>query len=123
VTDISTRLASDGDLDVLRDVPLTSAALAIGVMVVFGATPSSGGPCPHRAAMGVPQEFQGRVTGVYLVALFLGVIVGQALGGPIAQRWGLTAPFWFAFAGSAITLAPVRRQLPHIAHSDATAGR
>jgi predicted MFS family arabinose efflux permease len=72
---------------------------------------------------GVPQEFQGRVTGVYLVALFLGVIVGQALGGPIAQRWGLTAPFWFAFAGSAITLAPVRRQLPHIAHSDATAGR
>jgi len=73
--------------------------------------------------VGVPQEFQGRVTGVYLVALFLGVIVGQALGGRIAQRWGLTAPFWFAFAGSAITLAPVRRQLPHIAHSDATAGR
>ena len=37
----------------------------------------------------------------------------------IADRWGLTAPFWFAFVGSALTLALVWRQLASIAHSGA----
>jgi hypothetical protein len=36
----------------------------------------------------------------------------------LAQGWGLTAPFWFAFAGSGVTLALVWRQLAHIAHAD-----
>jgi predicted MFS family arabinose efflux permease len=64
----------------------------------------------------VPMEFQGRVGSVYVVGLFLGLVIGQALGGVIADRWGLTAPFWFAFVGSGITLALVWRQLASIAH-------
>jgi predicted MFS family arabinose efflux permease len=67
----------------------------------------------------VPQEFQGRVGSVYVVGLFLGLVVGQGLGGVIAEQWGLVAPFWFAFVGSGITLALVWRRLGHIAHADA----
>ena len=40
------------------------------------------------------------------------------IGGVIAGRWGVTAPFWFAFVGSAIFLAAMWRQLLHIAHAD-----
>ena len=32
--------------------------------------------------------------------------------------WGVTAPFWFAFAGSAIILALIWRSLLNIAHTD-----
>jgi len=32
--------------------------------------------------------------------------------------WGVTAPFWFAFAGSALILAAIWRSLLHIAHAD-----
>lgn len=66
----------------------------------------------------VPTEFQGRVASVYLMAVFGGMAIGQALGGVIAERWGLAAPWWFAFVGSGITLALIWRQLPAIAHAD-----
>ncbi len=66
----------------------------------------------------VPTEYQGRVGSVYLVGVFGGLVVGQALGGAIADRWGLAAPFWFAFVGSAITLGLIWRSLGHIAHAD-----
>ena len=36
----------------------------------------------------------------------------------IAGRWGLTAPFWFAFVGSGITLILIWRALAYIAHAD-----
>jgi hypothetical protein len=32
--------------------------------------------------------------------------------------WGITAPFWFAFAGSALILALIWRSLLDIAHTD-----
>ncbi|MGB7980412.1 MAG: hypothetical protein WCF36_06425 [Candidatus Nanopelagicales bacterium] len=44
---------------------------------------------------------------VYMVAVVGGRVIGQAIGGVIASRWGLTAPFWFAFVGAGITLALV----------------
>ena len=66
----------------------------------------------------VPTEFQGRVGSVYGVGVFGGSVAGAALGGVIAEHAGLTAPFWFAFVGSGITLALVWRQLAHIAHAD-----
>ncbi len=46
------------------------------------------------------------------------MVIGSALGGVIAELGGLTAPFWFAFVGSGLTLALVWRQLAHIAHAD-----
>ncbi len=71
----------------------------------------------------VPAEFQGRVGSVYLVGVFGGMVAGAALGGVIADLGGLTAPFWFAFVGSGLTLVLVWRQLAHIAHADEQATR
>ena len=49
------------------------------------------------------------------------MLLGSLLGGLIARQWGLTAPWWFAFAGAGITLALVWRELGHIAHADEVA--
>lgn len=70
----------------------------------------------------VPTEFQGRVGSVYLIAVFGGMVIGQGLGGVIAEEWGLAAPFWFAFVGSAITLALVWTRLARIAHAEEPTG-
>ena len=45
------------------------------------------------------------------------LVVGQILGGAIAQHWGVVAPFWFAFIGSGLTLIAVWRQIGVIAHA------
>ena len=88
-------------------------------MVVFGGYAFVWGTVSHAVRQrAVPPEFPGRVGSVYVVGLFLGLVIGQGLGGVLAERWGLTAPFWFAFVGSGITLALVWRQLGHIAHAD-----
>jgi predicted MFS family arabinose efflux permease len=47
-----------------------------------------------------------------------GIVIGSALGGLVATVWGITAPFWFAFAGSALMLAVIWRSLLEIAHTD-----
>jgi len=62
----------------------------------------------------VPPELQGRVSSVNMVGVFGGMVIGQALGGVIAQAWGLTAPWWFAFAGAALTLLVVWRPISQI---------
>lgn len=66
----------------------------------------------------VPSEFQGRVGSVYLIFVFGGMVIGQGIGGLVAEQWGLAAPFWFAFVGSGITLALVWSRLSSIAHAD-----
>jgi predicted MFS family arabinose efflux permease len=55
---------------------------------------------------------------VNLVGVYGGLVIGSAVGGVLAQRGGLTAPFWFAFAGSAVFVVLIWRQLAHIAHAD-----
>ncbi|WDH78019.1 MFS transporter [Microbacterium esteraromaticum] len=65
----------------------------------------------------VPPELQGRVASVNMVGVFGGMVIGQALGGVIAQVWGLTAPWWFAFAGAALTLLLVWRPISHIVNA------
>lgn len=109
-------------LEVLTHLALaltTVGWLAIAIMVVFGGYAFVWGTVSQAVRQrAVPQEFQGRVGSVYVVGLFLGLVVGQGLGGVIAERWGLAAPFWFAFVGSGITLVLVWRQLGHIAHAD-----
>lgn len=62
----------------------------------------------------VPQELQGRVGGVYRTAVFGGLVVGSTVGGVLAQHYGVTAPLWFAFAGSAVFVAVIWGQLPHL---------
>jgi MFS family permease len=93
--------------------------VAIVVMVVFGAYAFVWGTLSTAVRQrAVPTELQGRVGSVYLVGVFGGIVVGQALGGVIADVWGLAAPFWFAFVGSGITLLLIWRELGHIAHAD-----
>jgi len=86
--------------------------VALAIFVVFGM---------HEAAWGttvttvrqrsVPTELQGRIGGVYMVGLQGGLVVGAAVGGVLAQIWGVTAPFWFAFVGSAVILVLIWRRL------------
>ena len=97
----------------------TSGYVAMVIMFVFGAYAfvwfAVSQTVRQRAT---PIELQGRVGSVYMVGVFGGIVLGEVLGGWIAEQWGLTAPFWFAFVGSAITLALVWRQLSYIAHAD-----
>lgn len=63
----------------------------------------------------VPMPLQGRIASINMVGVFAGLVIGQGLGGVIAQTWGLTAPWWFACGGSALTLLLVWRSISHIA--------
>lgn len=107
-------------LEVLMHLALaltTTGWIALAIMVVFGAYAFVWGTVSNTIRQrAVPTEFQGRVGSVYMVCVFGGSVVGQALGGVVAQAWGITAPFWFAFVGAGITLVLVWRQLGHIAH-------
>lgn len=96
----------------------TTLWVALVIMVFFGLYAfvwgSLGSALRQRA---VPDALQGRVGSVYVLGIFVGLIVGQGLGGVIATHWGLAAPFWFAFVGSALTLAALWRQLDLVVHA------
>lgn len=70
----------------------------------------------------VPPALQGRVGSVNTVATYGGLVLGSAIGGALAEGFGVVAPFWFAFAGSVVLVVVLWPQLAHIAHSDADAG-
>ncbi len=90
-------------------------------MVVFGAHAFVWGTTSTVVRQrAVPDEFLGRVTGVYRVAIVGGLVIGTPLGGLLASRFGITAPFWFGFVGSALLVAVLWRQFEHIAHEEAT---
>ena len=103
-------------LSIVCYVPLAGALV---VMFAFGAHAFVWGTTSTTVRQrAVPTELQGRVGSVNTVATFGGLVVGSALGGLLAERFGVTAPFWFAFAGSAIFLVLIWGQLAHIAHAD-----
>ncbi|MDX6200379.1 MAG: hypothetical protein QOJ79_3530 [Actinomycetota bacterium] len=97
----------------------TNAVLALAVFTLFGAHAfiwfTTATSVRQRA---VPDELQGRVASVNMFGVFSTLVVGFAVGGVIAQRWGVTAPFWFAFVGSALFVVLIWGQLRHIAHAD-----
>jgi MFS family permease len=109
-------------LEVLTHLALaltTTGWLALVIMVQFGAYAFVWGTVSNTVRQrAVPQRYQGRVSSVYMMCVFGGMVAGQALGGVIAEHFGLVAPFWFAFVGAGITLALVWRQLSSIAHAD-----
>ena len=95
------------------------AWFALLVFVIFGAHASIWGTTSASVRQrAVPAEFQGRVASVYLTGLVGGIVIGSAIGGLAASAWGITAPFWFAFGGSALILAVIWRSLLRIAHAD-----
>ena len=97
----------------------TLPAVAMAIFFVFGAHAfvwSTTSLTVRQRA--VPNELQGRVGSVNTVGVFGGLVIGSALGGLLADRFGITAPFWFAFAGSAVFLVLIWGSLSHIAHAD-----
>jgi MFS family permease len=66
----------------------------------------------------VPTHLQGRVTSVNTIGSYAGLVFGSAVGGVLATHYGVTAPFWFAFAGSAVFLVVLWQELTKIAHSE-----
>jgi predicted MFS family arabinose efflux permease len=95
------------------------AWLALIVFTIFGAHAFIWGTTSTSVRQrAVPAEFQGRVASVYLTGVVGGIVIGSALGGVLASTWGITAPFWFGFVGSAIILGFIWRSLLQIAHAD-----
>lgn len=95
----------------------TIPAVALAIMVVFGAHAfvwnTTSTTVRQRA---VPLPLQGRVTSINALGTYAGLIIGAALGGPLAAAWGISAPFWFGFLGSAAMLTLMWRQLTSISH-------
>ena len=97
----------------------TTPAVAMAILFAFGAHAFVWGTTSRTVRMrAVPAQLQGRVSSLYSIGVYGGIVAGQALGGVIARIWGVTGPFWFAFAGSAVILALIWRELAHIAHVD-----
>lgn len=94
----------------------TNGVVALVIMFFFGAYAFVWGTISTTVRQRlVPKELQGRVASVNMVGVFGGLVIGQGLGGVIAQVWGLTAPWWFAFVGAAVTLACFWRPISNIA--------
>ena len=97
----------------------TVPAVAMAVFFVFGVHAFVWGTTSVTVRQrAVPTHLQGRVGSVNTLGTYGGIVVGSALGGLLARSYGVTAPFWFAFVGSAVFLVLVWRQLSHIAHAD-----
>lgn len=97
----------------------TSPWVAMPVFFVFGAHAFIWGTTSVTVRQrAVPMALQGRVGAVNLVGVFGGLVIGSGIGGVLAQHWGLAAPFWFAFVGSAVFVVLIWGQLAHIAHAD-----
>ena len=96
----------------------TSAPVAMATMVVFGGHATVWGTTSTVVRQrAVPDELLGRVTGVYHIAVIGGMVVGTPIGGLLAREFGITAPFWFGFIGSAILVAVLWRQFDNIVHA------
>ena len=97
----------------------TSPWIALPVFFVFGAHAFVWGTTSVAVRQrAVPLALQGRVGSVNQVGVFGGLVIGSAIGGLLAQHSGVTAPFWFAFAGSAVFVVLIWRSLRHVAHAD-----
>lgn len=95
--------------------------VAMAIMFVFGAHAFVWGTTSMTIRQrAVPLRLQGRVNSVNLIGSFGGLVLGSVVGGSLAEQWGVTAPFWFAAAGSAVFVVAIWRQLRHIAVADAS---
>jgi predicted MFS family arabinose efflux permease len=97
----------------------TSAWIASFVFFVFGAHAFIWGTTSITVRQrAVPTHLQGRVNSLNTISVFGGLVIGSAVGGVLASHYGVTAPFWFAFGGSAVFLGILWRELTRITHPD-----
>lgn len=93
----------------------TVAWVAMAIFFVFGAHAFVWGTTSVTVRQrAVPTRLQGRVGSVNSLGTFGGLVIGAGIGGLLAREWGVTAPFWFAFAGSAVFVFLIWRQLRHL---------
>jgi predicted MFS family arabinose efflux permease len=96
----------------------SSPAVALVALAVFGAHAfvwaTTSTVVRQRA---VPDALLGRVGGVYRVAIMGGLVIGTPIGGLLARQFGITAPFWFGFFGSALLVVILWRQFDNIVHA------
>jgi predicted MFS family arabinose efflux permease len=97
----------------------TKPWVAMGIFFVFGAHAFVWGSTSITVRQrAVPTGLQGRVGSVNLMGTYGGLVLGSGIGGLLAREWGVTAPFWFAFAGSAAFVVLLWREMTRIAHAD-----
>ncbi|WP_433828979.1 MFS transporter [Actinoplanes sp. CA-015351] len=96
----------------------TSPWVAMPVFFIFGAHAFVWGTTSTTVRQrAVPSHLQGRVGSVNTICVYGGLVIGSAFGGTIATHYGIAAPFWVAFAGSAIFLILLWPQMTRIAHT------
>lgn len=79
--------------------------VAFATLLIFGVHTGMWGTTVHTIRQRhVPLDLQGRVGSVYLLGLHGGIVIGTPIGGFLADGFGLTAPYWFGFVGSALLL-------------------
>ena len=89
--------------------------VAAATMAVFGVHAVVWGIVSTTARqLATPDALMGRVNSVYLLASVGGAAIGSALGGLLAQRFGLTAPFTVAFVAMVAMTAVAWRPLRHV---------
>jgi MFS family permease len=89
----------------------TSPTVALVTFVIFGAHEFVWGTTSTVVRQrAVPDALMGRVGSVYRIAIMGGIVIGTPIGGLLARAFGITAPFWFGFFGSALLVAILWRQ-------------
>jgi MFS family permease len=89
----------------------TSSTVALVTFVIFGAHAFVWGTTSTVVRQrAVPDALMGRVGSVYRIAIMGGIVVGTPIGGLLARAFGITAPFWFGFFGSALLVVILWRQ-------------
>lgn len=97
----------------------TSPYVALPIFFLFGAHCFVWGTTSVTIRQrAVPARLQGRVNAINTLGVVGGLVVGAAIGGVLAQQWGVTAPFWFAFVGAGLTVVLLWGQMRHVAHDE-----
>jgi MFS family permease len=99
---------------------LTRSPIVAGaILFVFGAHAFIWGTTSVTVRQrAVPTHLQGRVNSLNTICVYGGLVLGSTVGGVMAGRFGVTAPFWFAFVGSAIFVVLLWPQMTRIAHAE-----
>ena len=99
----------------------TSPHVALATLVVFGTHAFVWGTTSTVVRQrAVPDALMGRVGSVYRIAIMGGIVIGAPIGGLLGRQFGITAPFWFAFIGSALLVVVLWREFAKIVHAGDT---
>ena len=97
----------------------TSVWVASVVLVAFGVHEATWGSLSQTIRLrATPADLQGRVNGIYLLAVFGPLSVGALLAGWLAESFGLLSVFWVGGAGASLTTVWAWRGLADLSRYD-----